>query len=337
MWIGDFVRCHSVVKLLRQRYPNRPIDVLTTTLCAPLLDYMPGVRKGIVCQPAAQAAGAGRASCARADGSPRERYGSALVMPRTWKSALAPFLAGIPERTGFAGRDALRAAQRHAFRRTAAAAHDRPLRRAGAARGARNCRPTGRCPNWPCRSPRPSTGGRSAACPTTAGRWWRSPPARSARASAGRSPISPSLRRFADRARGRRSGCWAARTRHRSRPRSCARPGPMPAISPRPTCATPSWRCGSQPWRSRTIPAWSTSPPRSARRPSAFSGRPARGTGRRSTRSPPPSRPRPTCPAGPATSRPAGFAHHRCMRDIPPSQVLAAVRRALGSHLPARA
>ena len=49
MWIGDFVRCHSVVKLLRQRHPDRPVDVLTTTLCAPLLDYMPGVRKGIVC------------------------------------------------------------------------------------------------------------------------------------------------------------------------------------------------------------------------------------------------------------------------------------------------
>ena len=49
MWIGDFVRCHSVIKLLQARYPDRPIDVLTTTLCAPLLDYMPGVRKGIVC------------------------------------------------------------------------------------------------------------------------------------------------------------------------------------------------------------------------------------------------------------------------------------------------
>ena len=33
----------------------------------------------------------------------REGYGTALVMPRTWKSALAPFFAGIPERTGFVG------------------------------------------------------------------------------------------------------------------------------------------------------------------------------------------------------------------------------------------
>ena len=48
MWIGDFVRCHTVVRLLNQRFPNQPVDVLTTTMVAPLLDYMPGVRKGIV-------------------------------------------------------------------------------------------------------------------------------------------------------------------------------------------------------------------------------------------------------------------------------------------------
>src|SRR5882672_759075 len=46
MWIGDFVRGHSVVRLLRARFPNSPIDVLTATMDAPLLDYMPGVRKG---------------------------------------------------------------------------------------------------------------------------------------------------------------------------------------------------------------------------------------------------------------------------------------------------
>lgn len=102
MWIGDFVRCHSVVQLLNARYPGRPVDVLTTSLCAPLLDYMPGVRKGIVVDlPRKQLAL--RQHKALALRLAAEGYGSSLVMPRTWKSALAPFLAGIPERTGFAG------------------------------------------------------------------------------------------------------------------------------------------------------------------------------------------------------------------------------------------
>src|SRR5262249_14988575 len=30
MWIGDFVRCHTVVKLLRQRSPSTSVDMLTT-------------------------------------------------------------------------------------------------------------------------------------------------------------------------------------------------------------------------------------------------------------------------------------------------------------------
>jgi hypothetical protein len=46
MWIGDFVRCHTVVRLLKRRFPSRPIDVLTTEMVSPLLDYMPGVRQG---------------------------------------------------------------------------------------------------------------------------------------------------------------------------------------------------------------------------------------------------------------------------------------------------
>jgi heptosyltransferase II len=102
MWIGDFVRSHSVVQLLKARWPNRPIDFLTTTLCAPLLDYMPGVRKGIV-----QDLPRGKLPLGQYWALARrfraEKYGTVLVMPRTWKAALAPFLAGIPERTGFAG------------------------------------------------------------------------------------------------------------------------------------------------------------------------------------------------------------------------------------------
>lgn len=102
MWIGDFVRCHSVVKLLHSRFPNRPVDMLSTSLCAPLADYMPGVRRAVVVDlPRKRLALAQHV--ALAGRLKREVYGTALVMPRTWKSALAPFLAGIPERTGFAG------------------------------------------------------------------------------------------------------------------------------------------------------------------------------------------------------------------------------------------
>ena len=48
MWIGDFVRGHTVVRVLKERWPNRPVDLLVTSLCAPLVDYMPGVRRGFV-------------------------------------------------------------------------------------------------------------------------------------------------------------------------------------------------------------------------------------------------------------------------------------------------
>ncbi len=102
MWIGDFVRGHTVVRVLKQRWPNRPVDLLVTSLCAPLVDYMPGVRAGIVWDlPRGRIAAARQwrlATQLRARG-----YGTALVLPRTWKSAIAPALAGIPERVGFVG------------------------------------------------------------------------------------------------------------------------------------------------------------------------------------------------------------------------------------------
>ena len=102
MWIGDFVRGHTVVRVLKQRWPNRPVDLLVTSLCAPLVDYMPGVRAGIVWD-----LPRGRLAVAKQTGLAAELrsrgYGTALVLPRTWKAAIAPALAGIPERVGFFG------------------------------------------------------------------------------------------------------------------------------------------------------------------------------------------------------------------------------------------
>jgi heptosyltransferase-2 len=102
VWIGDFVRCHSVVRLLRAANPHRPVDMLSSRLCAPLADYMPGVRKAIVADLPRRRLGLG-AQLKLAAELRREGYGQALIMSRKWKAALAPWLAGIPTRTGFSG------------------------------------------------------------------------------------------------------------------------------------------------------------------------------------------------------------------------------------------
>src|ERR1700743_1657646 len=80
MWIGDFVRGHTVVRVLKQRWPNRPIDLLATSQCAPLVDYMPGVRSGIVWDlPRSRLAPAKQWGLAKRLRD--KHYGTALVMP----------------------------------------------------------------------------------------------------------------------------------------------------------------------------------------------------------------------------------------------------------------
>jgi lipopolysaccharide heptosyltransferase II len=102
VWIGDFVRVHSVVKLLRAQDPRRAVDMVSSTLCAPLADYMPGLRAAIIADLPRRRIGLAQQSALTA--KLREgHYGRALVMSRKWKAALAPWLAGIPVRTGFLG------------------------------------------------------------------------------------------------------------------------------------------------------------------------------------------------------------------------------------------
>src|SRR4029434_8921905 len=102
VWIGDFVRCHSVVQLLRAQNPDRPVDAVSSTLCAPLADYMPGIRRAIVIDlPRGTLGLALQRELARR--LREERYEQAIIMSRKWKAALAPWLADIPVRTGFAG------------------------------------------------------------------------------------------------------------------------------------------------------------------------------------------------------------------------------------------
>jgi heptosyltransferase-2 len=102
VWIGDFVRVHSVVKLLKAQAPERAVDMVSSTLCAPLADYMPGLRTAIIADLPRRQLGLAQ-QYALAAKLRKRHYGQALVMSRKWKAALAPWLAGIPKRTGFVG------------------------------------------------------------------------------------------------------------------------------------------------------------------------------------------------------------------------------------------
>jgi heptosyltransferase-2 len=102
MWIGDFVRCHTVVTLAKERWPRRPLDILSSSQCAPLADYMPGVRQAIVFDVPRRRLAFG-IHRQLAEKLRQQNYGTALIMSRKWKAALAPFLAGVPERVGFVG------------------------------------------------------------------------------------------------------------------------------------------------------------------------------------------------------------------------------------------
>jgi heptosyltransferase-2 len=101
-WVGDTVISQSMLKLLIQQNPAAQIDYLAPPWTLPLLARMPEVRRGIN-NPFGH--GALRFGARHALGKTLrdEHYDQALVLPNSWKSALIPWSAGIPLRTGFRG------------------------------------------------------------------------------------------------------------------------------------------------------------------------------------------------------------------------------------------
>jgi heptosyltransferase-2 len=99
-WIGDTVLAQPLLALLAQQ--DTLIDVIAPSWSAPLLRRMPEVH-AVIDNPLghgdfklAQRRTLGRQLA-------REHYDEAVVLPNSWKSALIPWFAGIPKRTGFTG------------------------------------------------------------------------------------------------------------------------------------------------------------------------------------------------------------------------------------------
>lgn len=101
-WVGDLVMADTLFKLLVRRAPGVPIDVLAPAWALPVAARMAEV-DGLIELPAGHgevALGARRrlARVLRAKG-----YSEAYVLPRSAKAALVPWLARIPRRIGYRG------------------------------------------------------------------------------------------------------------------------------------------------------------------------------------------------------------------------------------------
>lgn len=101
-WIGDMVMANGLFRLLKQQQPDAIIDVLAPAWTFSLLQAMPEVNRAIATpfkhgelklKQRYQFAQTLRAS----------QYDQAIVMQNSFKSALIPWFAGIPLRTGWLG------------------------------------------------------------------------------------------------------------------------------------------------------------------------------------------------------------------------------------------
>jgi heptosyltransferase-2 len=101
-WIGDTVLAQPLLRRLHDIHGSAAVDVLSPQWALPLLARMPEVRRPIL-SPFGHGElrlGARRALGRELRGA---RYDQAIVLPNTLKSALVPYFAGIPLRTGFRG------------------------------------------------------------------------------------------------------------------------------------------------------------------------------------------------------------------------------------------
>jgi heptosyltransferase-2 len=100
-WLGDAVMMGSLIGRLKRDRPERRVTVLTPPHLEALVRRLPGVDDALI-NPFAHGV-LKLAARAQFGWALRGRFDAAIVLPHSWKSALVPFFAGVPRRTGFVG------------------------------------------------------------------------------------------------------------------------------------------------------------------------------------------------------------------------------------------
>lgn len=99
-WIGDALMAQPLLTRLKQS--GATLDVLAPEWVAPVARRMPEV-DDVIAAPFRHGALQLSERWRLGRALKRRGYEAAIVLPNTWKSALVPFLAGIPRRVGYVG------------------------------------------------------------------------------------------------------------------------------------------------------------------------------------------------------------------------------------------
>jgi heptosyltransferase-2 len=100
-WIGDIIMSQSLLIQLKKTQKEMNLDVLAPEWAIPLLKRMPEVRN-VISLPVRHGELALKKRLAVAK-KLKGKYGHAIVLPRSFKSALVPYFANIEKRTGYLG------------------------------------------------------------------------------------------------------------------------------------------------------------------------------------------------------------------------------------------
>ncbi len=101
-WIGDTLLAQPLLRRLHEKLGRVTIDALAPVWCGPLLARMPEISEAIA-SPFAHGELKLRARWKLGRDLAKRRYEQAIVLPNSFKSALIPFFADIPLRTGYVG------------------------------------------------------------------------------------------------------------------------------------------------------------------------------------------------------------------------------------------
>lgn len=101
-WVGDMVMSQGLYRTLKQQYPDARIDVIAPEWCRQILDKMPEVNQSLI-MPIGHGEFALKKRYHIGKQLRESSYDYAYILPNSFKSALIPFFAKIPNRIGWKG------------------------------------------------------------------------------------------------------------------------------------------------------------------------------------------------------------------------------------------